>query len=62
VRLASENSMLVVETGTLDIRAVDGDRIEGTFEVGGFLTDASGRTRVGDAAWAGSFRAVRGEP
>jgi len=62
VRTASENVILVVEAGALDIRSVEGGRVEGTFEVRGFLTDPSGRNRVGDASWSGSFRAVRGEP
>jgi hypothetical protein len=62
VRTADENSVFVVESGTLDLRTVEGDRIEGTFELSGFLADANGASRVSDAAWAGSFRALRGEP
>jgi hypothetical protein len=62
VRAADENSVFVVESGAIDIRTVDGDRIEGTFELSGFFADANGQNRIADAAWAGSFRAVRGEP
>jgi hypothetical protein len=62
VRAADENSVFVVESGAIDIRTVDSDRIEGTFELAGFFADADGQNRVADAAWAGSFRAVRGEP
>lgn len=62
VRATDENSVFVVESGAIDIRTVESDRIEGTFELSGFFADADGQNRVADATWAGSFRAVRGEP
>jgi hypothetical protein len=60
VRTPEENALLVVESGRLVIESFEADRAEGTFELKGFLVDASGRDRIGDAAWSGSFTAVRG--
>ena len=58
VRAREENSILVAESGTLEILTVEPGRITGTFELTGFVVDGATRT---DVAWAGSFSAVEGE-
>ena len=60
VRKPPEDSMLVVESGTLEITTMEGERVAGRFELSGFLADGSGANRLAAAAWAGSFNAVRG--
>jgi hypothetical protein len=61
VRAPSENSILVVESGTVDIAVGESGRITGTFELRGFLVDGGSSRWTGDAAWAGSFSALEGE-
>lgn len=58
VRAREENSMLVAESGTLEIMTVEQGRITGSFELTGFVIDDGART---DVVWAGSFSAVEGE-
>jgi hypothetical protein len=60
VREPPEDSMLVVESGTLEIATMEGERVAGRFELSGFLADGSGANRLAAATWAGSFSAVRG--
>ena len=61
VRMPEENSMVVVESGTLEIETMEGGVITGTFRFDGFLVDGGGVNRTRDVAWAGSFLAVEGE-
>ena len=60
VRTPQENSILIVESGSLDIASVDGGNVTGTFELTGFLVDGAGTDRVENVTWAGSFVAVEG--
>lgn len=59
VRSTGENTMLVAESGTLEILSVEPGKITGSFELGGFLVD--GNVRGEGVAWSGSFSAVEGE-
>jgi hypothetical protein len=60
VRTPRENSVLVVESGALDIASIEEGRVTGTFELSGFLVDGDGVNRIADASWTGSFIAVEG--
>jgi len=60
VRNATENTVLIVDSGTLDITAMENGRITGSFEVSGFLSESNGASRVGEATWSGTFVALRG--
>ena len=56
VRSATDNSMFMGRTGSVEISAIEGGTITGSFELTGFLVEGS--TRTGEVTWAGSFRAV----
>ncbi len=59
VRSSGENSMLLAESGTLEISSVEQGRVTGRFELRGFLVEGGAR---GDGiTWAGTFNAVEGE-
>jgi hypothetical protein len=60
VRNAEENTVLVADSGMLEITAMEDGQVTGTFTVSGFLSDSNGATRTGEATWSGSFVAVRG--
>jgi hypothetical protein len=60
VRTSQENSIVVVESGTLAIASMESGRVSGTFELSGFLVDGGGASRTADVSWAGSFVAVEG--
>ena len=55
IRNEDENSILVIESGTIEIVTIEPGRITGSFDLSGFLLD--GATRTDDIAWRGSFRA-----
>jgi hypothetical protein len=59
VRSTGENSMLMVQSGTIEILTFELGRLIGTFELTGFLVEGS--ARGADATWSGSFSAVEGE-
>lgn len=59
VRSTGENSMLLAESGMLEILSTEPGKITGSFELSGFLVD--GTSRGDDVAWSGSFSAVEGE-
>jgi hypothetical protein len=59
VRASDENSMLLAESGTLEILSVEPGQITGSFELSGFLVD--GNARGDGVAWSGSFSAVEGQ-
>jgi hypothetical protein len=56
IRSSAESSVLVVDSGSVDLTKVDGSNVTGTFEVSGFVVQQS--TRVHDATMQGSFAAV----
>jgi len=62
VRKPEENSLLVVERGTLQIATMESGNVSGSFELAGFLADGTGANRTGAATWAGTFRAVAASP
>lgn len=59
VRSTGESSMLMVQSGTIEILTFEPGRLTGTFELTGFLVDGS--ARGADVTWSGSFSAVAGE-
>lgn len=59
IRHPDENSILVAESGTLEIVSVGPGTMAGRFELAGFLVD--GDARGGDVAWSGTFSALEGE-
>ena len=59
VRRGEENSLLVTESGSLELVTVEADRITGTFDLTGFTI--AGAARTDGVAWRGSFSAVAGE-
>jgi hypothetical protein len=60
VRTTGENLMIVVESGSLTIDAVESGRISGSFELTGFALE--GNARGAALEWAGNFSGVEGEP
>jgi hypothetical protein len=59
VRSTTENSMLMVESGSVEILTIEPGRVTGTFELRGALVE--GTARAGEVTWSGSFSAVEGE-
>lgn len=59
VRAPSESSLLVVESGSVDLQSVDDSGISGSFQVTGFSIEGS--TRTDGVTWQGSFTALPGE-
>ncbi len=58
IRNEEENTILVTESGTIEIVTVAPGRVTGTFDLTGFIID--GTTRTDGVAWRGSFRAHEG--
>ena len=56
MRNPDENPILVAESGSLDLSAVESETMTGEFNITGFLLD--GPTRIDDVVWSGTFRAV----
>ena len=55
VRTAAESSVLVTESGSVDIATVQPGDISGNFSLSGFILEGASRTE--GVAWTGSFRA-----
>ena len=56
MRNPDENPILVAESGSLDLSAVESETMTGEFNITGFLLD--GPTRIDDVVWSGTFREV----
>ena len=56
MRNPDESPILVAESGSLDLSAVESETMTGEFNITGFLLD--GPTRIDDVVWSGTFRAV----
>jgi hypothetical protein len=59
VRTSGESTMLMTRSGTVQIIAIEGGRVRGTFELAGTLVEGS--AHAGEVSWAGSFDAVEME-
>lgn len=59
IRTSRENSIIVGESGTLDLEVVATGSIEGRFDLNGFAIE--GNERRGSVHWTGTFNAVEGE-
>lgn len=60
VRAPGESSVLVTESGTLEVESLDAGRLTGTFTLSGFVIESGARTDGVDMQ--GSFSALEGSP
>jgi hypothetical protein len=59
VRTAAGNEMLVVEGGSIELTAVEPNRLTGVFELHGFTVEGSARSD--GVVWAGTFSGMSGD-
>ena len=60
VRSPAESSMLIADSGTVELSAVDGGTVRGRFQVVGFAVEGTARTD--GVEWEGSFAALERDP
>lgn len=60
VRSPDESSVLVTDSGSVELSSVDDGTVAGSFDVRGFVVE--GTTRTDDVTWQGSFTALAEQP